>query len=53
MRKEKTYRISDIDGRNPRTVTLAQYLAEVRAAKIAAEWIAEANYSIRFLRPTR
>jgi hypothetical protein len=50
---KRAWAISDIDGRNARNVTLAQYLAEVRAAKIAAERIAEANYGIRFIRPTR
>jgi len=50
---KRTWEISDIDGSNKRRVTLDQYLAEVRAAKIAAERIAEAKYGLRFVRPTR
>lgn len=49
----KTWKITDSDGKNPRTVTLAQYLAEVKAAKIAAERAAEKAYGITFKRPTR
>ena len=30
---ERTWEISDIDGRNKRTVTLAQYRAEIETAK--------------------
>lgn len=33
---ERTWEISDIDGSNKRTVTLAQYRAELDAAKIKA-----------------
>lgn len=33
---ERTLEISDIDGSNKRTVTLAQYRAELDAAKIKA-----------------
>lgn len=36
MEIERTWVISDIDGKNPRTVTLAQYRAELDAAKIRA-----------------
>ncbi len=36
MQTERTWEISDIDGRNRRTVTLAEYRAEVEAAKAAA-----------------
>lgn len=40
---ERTWQISDLDGSNKRTVTLAQYRAEVDAAKqavapVAAAW---------------
>lgn len=31
---ERTYEIRDIDGKNPRTVTLAQYRAELDARKV-------------------
>jgi hypothetical protein len=41
--KERTYRISDIDGSNKRTVTLAQYRAELDAAKKKAEAIHARN----------
>jgi hypothetical protein len=40
---ERTWEISDIDGSNKRTVTLAQYRAEVDAAKKRAEAIHAAN----------
>lgn len=33
---ELTWTIADIDGKNPRQVTLAQYRAEIDAAKAAA-----------------
>ena len=33
---ERTWKIKDIDGSNERTVTLAQYLAEVKIAKVRA-----------------
>ena len=36
MATERTWQISDIDGKNRRTVTLAQYRAEIEAAKIVA-----------------
>ena len=36
MTTEKTWEISDIDGSNKRTVTLAQYRAELDAAKAVA-----------------
>ncbi len=36
MRAEKTWTISDLDGSNRRVVTLAQYRAEVEAAKARA-----------------
>ena len=39
-----TYEISDIDGRNKRTVTLEQYRAEVRAAVAKVKPIADAFY---------
>jgi hypothetical protein len=35
--RSRTWDISDIDGRDKRTVTLAQYLAEVAAAKARAK----------------
>ncbi len=35
----RTWKISDIDGRNKRTVTLDQYRAEIDAAKRKAEKI--------------
>ena len=34
--REQTWEISDIDGSNKRTVTLAQYRAELEAAKAKA-----------------
>ena len=39
----QTWEISDIDGSNKRTVTLEQYLAEVKAAAVKARAIHEAN----------
>lgn len=39
MTAERTWEISDIDGSNRRTVTLAQFRAEVDAAKAKAEAI--------------
>ena len=36
MAAERTWEISDIDGTNKRTVTLAQYRAELDAAKVRA-----------------
>lgn len=38
----RTWEISDIDGRDKRTVTLAQYLAEVAAAKARVKPVADA-----------
>jgi hypothetical protein len=43
MNTERTWEISDIDGRNKRTVTLAQYRAEVDAAKAKARANYQAN----------
>jgi hypothetical protein len=43
MIMERTWEISDIDGSNKRTVTLAEYRAEIEAAKAKAEAIHEAN----------
>ena len=40
---DRTWIIRDIDGKNPREVTLAQYRAEVDAAKAKAEAIYRAN----------
>ena len=40
---EQTWEISDIDGSNKRRVTLAQYRAEVDAAKAKAEAIFSAD----------
>ena len=40
---EQTWEISNIDGSNKRTVTLAQYRAELEAAKVAAIAIHRAN----------
>jgi hypothetical protein len=36
---ERTWEITDIDGTNKRTVTLAEYRAEIDAAKAKAEKI--------------
>lgn len=36
MTTERTWEITDLDGSNRRTVTLAQYRAELDAAKIKA-----------------
>jgi hypothetical protein len=43
MTTERTWEISDIDGSNKRTVTLAQYRAEIEAAKKRAESIHQRN----------
>ena len=43
---DRTWTISDIDGRNTRTVTLAQYRAEIEAAKVRALAIHRANVAI-------
>lgn len=40
---EQTWTIADIDGKNPRQVTLAQYRAELDAAKAKAEAIYRAQ----------
>lgn len=40
--KERTWKISDIDGRNPRTVTLAQYRAELDARMAFTRKISDA-----------
>jgi len=40
---ERTWEISDLDGTNKRTVTLAQYRAELDAAKTKALAIFRAN----------
>ena len=42
--RSRTWNISDIDGRDKRTVTLAQYLAEVDAAKARVKPVADALY---------
>lgn len=42
MTTERTWEISDIDGKNKRTVTLAQYLAEVAERVRAAKPIMDA-----------
>ena len=47
MTTEKTWEISDIDGSNKRTVTLAQYRAELDAAKAVALAIYRANVEKR------
>lgn len=39
---DRTFTISDIDGKNRRTVTLAQFRAELDAAHAAAAPVAEA-----------
>lgn len=36
MAAERTWEISDIDGKNKRRVTLAQYRAEIEARKVMA-----------------
>jgi hypothetical protein len=40
MSNEQTWTITDIDGRNPRIVTLSQFRAEMDARKEAAKPIA-------------
>ncbi len=40
---ERTWEISDLDGSNKRTVTLAQYRTELDAAKLKALAIHAAN----------
>lgn len=40
----RTWAISDIDGRDKRTVTLVEYLAEVAVAKARVEPVADALY---------
>ena len=48
MDTQKTWEISDIDGSNKRRVTLAQFRAEVDAAKAKAEAIYnEAKRSVK------
>jgi hypothetical protein len=42
MATERTWEISDIDGRNKRTVTLAQFRAELEARKPHAAAIMDA-----------
>ena len=42
MTAERTWEISDIDGRNKRTVTLAQFRAEIDERKAMAAPIIEA-----------
>ncbi len=44
--QERTWEISDIDGSNKRTVTLAQYLAEVAAASKKAQAIHARNVNV-------
>ena len=46
---ERTWQITDIDGKNPRTVTLAQYRAEIDAAKAKAMTAARSMYGDRFI----
>ncbi len=43
MATEQTYEISDLDGSNKRRVTLAQFRAEIDAAKAQAEAIFAAD----------
>ena len=50
--KPRTWEITDIDGRNPRTVTLAQYLEEIEAAQIAARANAIRMYGAEFVAAT-
>lgn len=50
MGTERTWEISDIDGSNKRTVTLAQYRAEIDAAKVKATAVAKAAYPTLFAR---
>lgn len=42
MTTERTWTITDINGKNPRTVTLAQYMAAHNARKAAANPIMDA-----------
>ena len=42
MTTERTWEIRDIDGKNPRRVTLAQYRAELDARAVYAKRIMEA-----------
>lgn len=42
MTQERTWQISDIDGSNKRTVTLAQYRAELDARKAMAAKVMDA-----------
>lgn len=46
---ERTWEISDIDGSNKRTVTLAQYRAELDAAKVKSLAAAEKMYGAAFV----
>lgn len=46
---ERTWEIRDIDGSNPRTVTLAQYRAELDAAKVRAMAAARKMYGDKFI----
>lgn len=43
QKPEQTWKISDIDGSNKRRVTLAQFRAEIEAAKARAEAIFAAS----------
>ncbi len=45
----RTWQISDIDGSNVRTVTLAQYRAELDAAKVRSMAGARKMYGDRFV----
>lgn len=49
MTAARTFQISDIDGSNRRTVTLAQYRAEIDAAKIRANAAARKMYGDAFV----
>ena len=49
MSEERTWEISDIDGSNKRTVTLAQYRAELDAAKAKAMAAARKMYGNQFI----
>jgi hypothetical protein len=46
---ERTWTISDIDGSNVRNITLAQYRAELDAAKAKAMIAARKMYGDRFI----
>jgi hypothetical protein len=46
---ERTFEVRDIDGSNPRQMTVAQYRAELDAAKAKAMVAARQMYGDRFI----